>query len=212
MLFSEAVKSFSDQPLTKDLMLSILKDYKRPYDKIHELMKEGQLQLVKRGVYQVGPALNYAKPSPFLLANHILGPSYISMESALSYWGLIPEQVFEISSVTIKPSKKYRTPVGRFDFVQLPLPYYSFGIKQVVLSESQTVMMASPEKALCDFLVIKSGLILRSQKQVIDWVLKDLRISNEDFQKLQVKEIESWLPFAPKKSSMEQICKTIYAL
>lgn len=212
MFFPEAVKSFSEHPLTKDLMLSILKDYKRPYDKIHELMVNGQLQLVKRGIYTVGPALDFPKPHPFLMANHIYGPSYVSMESALSHWGLIPEQVFEISSVTTKPSKLYRTPIGRFDYTQISLPYYSYGIKQVVLSATQAVMMASPEKALCDLLVTRSGILLRSQKQASDWLLKDLRISIDALRTFKVQEIENWLNHAPKKSSMEQICKTLIAL
>ena len=61
-----------------------LSDYKRPNDKLHELLSSKILATIKKGLYVARPALNAAKPEPFLIANHILGPSYVSMETALS--------------------------------------------------------------------------------------------------------------------------------
>jgi len=86
------------------------------------------------------------------------------MESALSHWGLIPERVYEISSVTTQNSKIYKTSVGRFSYIHVPLPYYSFGIQQVELTKKQRVMMATPEKALCDKIITTPGILLRSIK------------------------------------------------
>ena len=86
MSFRETIRQYAEEPLTKTVILDLLKDYKRPYDKINELIKQQLLTPVKRGLYVAGPALDITKPEPFLLANHILGPSYISMEAALSYW------------------------------------------------------------------------------------------------------------------------------
>ena len=62
-------------------------------------------------------------------------------------------------------SKKYETAIGRINYFHLPSPYYSFGIKSIRLSENQTVLIASPEKAICDKIVLTSGIQLRSKNQ-----------------------------------------------
>jgi hypothetical protein len=193
-------------------LLYLLKDYKRPYDKINELVKQGVLVLIKRAIYIPGPNLHIPGPEPFQLANHILGPSYVSMETALSYWGFIPERVFEISSATTKKSKVYKTKSGRFSYIHTPLPYYCYGIKQVILSTKQTVLMASAEKALCDKIIHTPGLILRSTKQVKDFLLEDMRIENQLLHTLHITTIKQWVNHAPKKSSIKILIKTLMEL
>lgn len=64
----------------------------RPNDNIYGLIKKGELTKVKRGLYVAGPKIKMARPEPFLIANHLWGRGYASLESALSYWGLIPER------------------------------------------------------------------------------------------------------------------------
>src|SRR6218665_3344082 len=105
MVFSKDVRKLKSVPLTRQVMLDILKDYKSPNDKISELVKSGELISMRRGLYVSDAGL--PPVSPFLIANHLRGPSYVSLESALSFWGLIPERVYEISSVTTKTSKEY---------------------------------------------------------------------------------------------------------
>lgn len=209
MEFKESISNFAEQPITKQLLLSLLKDYKRPYDKITELVKQGVLTPLKRGIFIPGPTLNILKPETFLVANHLLGPSYISLESALSYWGMIPERVFEISSVTIQSSRIFNTAAGRFSYTHLPLPYYSFGIQQVELTKKQRVMMATPEKALCDKIITTSGILLRSKKQVMELLIDDLRIDEQMLQKLNFKNISTWIINAPKKNSLMLLIKTL---
>jgi len=114
-------------------------------------------------LYVAGPSLNTGKPESFLLANHISGPSYVSLESALSYYGLIPERVFEVASMTVKASRKFTTPLGVYTYTRLPLPYYAFGIRPQLLTDKQQVMMASPEKALADKIVITSGVLFKQE-------------------------------------------------
>ena len=208
----EAIQEYAGQPLTKQVILDILREYKRPYDKISELLKQGVLVLVKRGVYIPGPRVNISKPEPFLLANHMYGPSYISLESALSYWAFIPERVYEISSMTMLNTKAFKTPVGRFSYFHLPLPYYSFGIRQVELAMNQRILMASPEKALCDKIINTSGLLLRSSRQVKEWLFDDMRISRENIINLDYREMSKWVKEAPKKSSINMLVKTLAGL
>jgi hypothetical protein len=134
------------------------------------------------------------------------------LDAALFYWGLIPERVFEISSVTFKKATKYQTEVGVFTYTPLPLPYYSYGINQVALTPKQTVLLASPEKALCDKIISTAGLILRSKMQTVTYLIEDLRIEKERLKRLDSGAIETWINESPKKSSIEILVKTINSL
>ncbi len=214
MDIQQALLQFAHQPLTHQLLVSLLKGYKRPNDKIHELIEKGVLATVKKGLYTAGVALNSGNPEPFLVANHILGPSYVSLDSALSYYGLIPERVYEISSMTPKSSRKFATPMGVFSYSRLPLPYYSFGIASRAIhgTAEQTILIASPEKALCDKVVTTPGVILRSTKNTMEYLLNDLRIDEVNIKELNTTLMNEWIPEAPKKDSLAMLIKTIQNL
>jgi len=212
MNFRKKIREYANVPITRHLILDLLKDYNRPNDKISELIKNEELVSVKRGLYLVGNTLDLPKPESFLVANHLRGPSYVSIESALSYFGLIPERTYEISSVTTKTSKKYRTPAGRFSYSHLPLPYYSFGIQYVEIASKQFVLIASPEKAICDKIILTSKINLRSTIQVKSFLIEDLRMDIDDLRNLNVKMIELWLDDAPKKNSLKMLINTIREL
>jgi hypothetical protein len=209
MEFEDAIREFEGQPISRQLLLDLLKNYKRPFDKISELKRNQKLISVKRGIFVPGPALKLRQPEPFLLANHLAGPSYISMETALSHWGLIPERVYEISSVTTGRTIVYNTKVGRFSYTHLPLPYYSFGQQQLKLAENQVALLASPEKALCDKIVTTSGLLFRSSVQLRSWLIEDMRMNREVLRTLNTRIIRSWLDKAPKKDSIKLLIKIL---
>lgn len=212
MDFKYLIRPFINVPLSRQVMLDMLKDYKRPNDKISELIKGGELIPLKKGLYVSGVKTDLTGPEPFLIANHLWGPSYISLESAMSYWGLIPERVYEVSSITIKLSKKYKTPLGRFSYRSMPLPYYSFGIRSVELSPGQVALVATPEKALCDKIITTAGLTLRSPAQTRSFLMDDLRIDPEWLHKFNLKELRSWIEDAPKKKSLRMLIKTLEKL
>lgn len=207
--FRRTIKDYTDAPLTRSLLLEILREYKSPNDKISELIKNGELISLRRGIYVPGPKTDLPLPDSFLIANHLRGPSYVSLESALSYYGFIPERTLEISSVTVKPSKKYKTPVGRFGYQKLPTPYYSYGIRMVQLTHKQTALIASPEKAICDKIILTSKINLRSVKQARAFLLEDLRIDENLLRALDVEIIISWLEETPKKSSLKTLILTL---
>ena len=209
MDFHYLAKPFQHAPLTRQVMLELLRDYKRPNDKISELIKNGDLISLKKGLYIPGAKADLVTPEPFLIANHLWGPSYISMESALSYWGFIPERVYEISSATRKLSKKYKTTKGRFSYRYLPSPYYSFGINSIELLPGQVAIIATPEKALCDKIITTNRLNLRSTTQAGHFLRDDLRIDQERLQSLNLKAIYSWIEEAPKKDSIKMLLKTL---
>jgi hypothetical protein len=208
-----AIRSYADQPLTHQLLVSILKEYKRPNDKINSLVEEGVLTPVKKGLYVIGPELGLRRrPEPYLLANHLSGPSYVSIDSALSYYGLIPERVYEISSVTVKASREFLTPIGRFSYTHLPMPYYIFGIRQVQVSRNQTALMASPEKALFDKIITTKNLKIRSKNDAMHYLLDDLRMNEYGLKEMNLKMMDEWIKDSPKEESLAHIIKTIHNL
>ena len=169
------LQQYAEQPIPTQLLLGLLKSYKRPYDKIVSLVEHGYLVQLRRGLYMTTRLVNSTMPETFLISNHLLGPSYVSIDSALFHWGLIPERVYEVTAVSNKLSKKFKTPLGIFSYTHIPLPYYSFGIEQLALTETQTVMIASPEKALSDKIITTAGIQLRSSKQVLTYLEEELR-------------------------------------
>jgi hypothetical protein len=114
--------------------------------------------------------------------------------------------------MTTKTSKSYKTPLGRFRYFHAPLPYYSFGIKSVELTPRQVVLIASPEKALCDKIITTSGILLRSSRQVLEYLIDDLRIDEEMLRKLDTGAISTWIKDAPKKRSLSMLVNTIAGL
>jgi hypothetical protein len=206
------IADYATQPITHQLLTSILKDYKRPNDKIKALRAHGFLQSLKKGLYVAGPNIRSSKPENRLLANHIYGPSYVSMDTALAYYGLIPERVYEVASMTMKPSKTFHTPLGTFSYTHLPLPYYAFGLHMTRLSDTQRAIIASPEKALCDKIIATSGIQLRSTVQARDYLVDDLRMDETALRGLDLAAIRSWMDEAPKKDSLQILIKTIESL
>ena len=213
MDYRPVLTRFSNQPLSHQLLVSIFKEYERPNDKIYQLAKEGVIQSVKKGLYVAGPALNVdRKPEPFLLANHILGPSYVSVETALAYYGLIPERVYEIACMTTQARRKFNTPLGTFTYARLPLPYYAFGIRSEKLADDQYAMVASPEKALCDKIITTSGLLIRSKKTAREFLLENMRMDEEALKKLNTKGMTSWIKGSLKEESLSMVVNAIQEL
>ncbi|HOV93906.1 MAG TPA: hypothetical protein PLT87_03395 [Spirochaetales bacterium] len=138
-----------------------LKDYSFPRDRITKLLASGELIRVKKGIY-VDPHSNlpYSKE---ILANLMYGPSYVSLEYALYYHGLIPEAVRVVTSVTAGRKKRYQTPVGEFDYSHMPERFFSIGAEYFPLDKGRGFMMAGPEnlKRAC---LQRAGLELRRTK------------------------------------------------
>ncbi len=212
MYFRTMIKKYAETPISRHLILQVLSDYQRPNDKISELLKRKELISLRRGLYIIGPNIDLPQPEPFLIANHLRGPSYVSLESALSYWNMIPERVYEISAVTTKTSKQYKTPVGRFSYQQLKTPYYSYGLKNIAYSPKQTILIASREKALCDKIVLTPKINLRSIRQTKEFLIEDLRMDTELLRTLKTEHIAYWVKDAPKKNSLKMLIKTLVTL
>ncbi len=205
----QSIQEFISQPLTHQLLVSLLKDYKRPNDKINELVKSGQLITLKKGLY-VWNSANL--PELYGIANVIFAPSYVSAESALSFRGLIPERVFSVVSMSFKQSKTFENQLGKFEYKKIPLSYYSLGIKREELRENQFSLMATAEKALMDKVITTSGILLRSVESAKVFMLENLRIDEDQLNLLDTELMKTWAEIAPKKESIKNLIKAIDAL
>lgn len=167
-----------------NFLMSALADYKRPRDKVTELLKKEVLIRVKKGLYVFGPRYTREPYHKETLANLIFGPSYISKEYALSFHGLIPERVEVVTSMTTKRNKQFETPVGMFTYSHLNTAKYSQGVQLIELDAKHTVLMASPEKALAD---------LAAEQRLIDnvqsYLDEDLRLDWRKLDKAKMNEI-----------------------
>lgn len=178
------LQSFSGQVVTHGTLQSVLTGYRAPNFKIHRWLREGRLLSLKKGLYAVVPQQAGQFISLPLVANQLYGPSQVSLEFALFHYGLIPEAVAQITSVATKRGKQFDTPLGRFSYQRLPVNYYAKGICYVRESATQAYMMASPEKALCDWLALTPNLKLYSVKGLSSLLLGDMRMDTEGLQGL----------------------------
>lgn len=212
MNFRRNIREYTDAPLSHQMVSDVLANYRRPNDKINELVQGGFLISLRRGLYVPGPELDLPLPHSFVIANHLRGPSYVSLESALSHWNMIPERVYEINSITLKTSHVYDTPIGRFTYRHVAAPYYSFGLQRVGFGVNQFALMASPEKAICDKIIATAGIVLRSRTQTLDFLLDDLRMDEETLAGLDLNTISSWIADAPKASSLQMLINILQEL
>lgn len=171
------------------LLSSALSSYRAVDQKINELLKSGTIARVKKGLYVFGPESRQAPICKESLANLIYGPSCISMEYALSFHGLIPERVETITSVTPKRDKEFSTPVGRFTYRYLNAAKYPYGIEQKWIDKLHPILIASPEKALCDYVVLNDVPEFTNVSSARAFLLQDLRIGQENWSRFDIKSM-----------------------
>jgi len=161
------------------LLLSALSGYAYPRDKISSWLKSGELLRVKKGLYVFGKNAAIRPYSQELLANLIYGPSALSLNYALSFYGLIPERTTTITSITSKRNKTFVTPVGDFTYRYLSPSKYAVGIEFYTTNETSSFLIASPEKALCDFIYLSDKTIkLSTAIEMENYLFSDLRIDD----------------------------------
>ena len=170
--------------ITNSIMKQNLDSYSNKNNKISRDIRDGKLFKIITGLYETDP-----NTPGYLLAGSIYGPSYISFEYALSFYGLIPERVTTITCATFdkKKKKQYETDFGIFIYRDVPILVYP---EEIILKEENnySYQIATPEKALCDKLYTLTPL--NNYSNLENMLFNDLRIDEEGFNKLDVKKIE----------------------
>ena len=108
MLLENLRKSCPTDVFDYNLLMSALKGYKAPHRKITSLLHSGSIIRIKKGLYTFSEVYRQQPIHRGLIANLLFGPSYVSLEYALSYYGFIPERVETVTSVTTKRNKSFR--------------------------------------------------------------------------------------------------------
>ena len=201
------LQSFGAVPFSHGALLPLLKDYRRPNDKIAEWLASGHLLSLKRGLYVLGPALSSAPVSLPLVANVLYGPSYVSSDFALGFYGLIPEGVRELTSVTPRRAKRFETPLGRFSYETQALPAYPVGVTMQADGAGHSFLMASPEKALCDKLMLTPNLAITGVSVLSSFLEDDLRLDMDAFQTMDKALLERIAQVGSKKPLLRMLCR-----
>ena len=170
--------------ITNNIAKYKLIEYANKNNKIYRDIRDGKLFKIVKGLYETD------KNTPgYLLAGSIYGPSYISFEYALAFYGLIPERVTTITCATFdkKKKKQYDTDFGTFTYRDIPMLAYP---EEIILKEENnySYQIATPEKALCDKLYTLSPL--NNYFNLENMLFNDLRIDKDEFNKLNVDKIE----------------------
>ncbi len=159
-------------------------NYSNKNNKINREIKNQKLFKIITGLYETNP-----DTPGYLLASSIYGPSYISFEYALSFYGFIPERVNTVTCATFnkKKKKQYNTDFGVFTYRDVPMLVYSLEIV-LVQDGSYSYQIATLEKALCDKLYTLKPL--KNYSDLEKMLFDDLRINIEDFNKLNIDKIQ----------------------
>lgn len=171
------LEPLSEAPFPMAVLNDFLKEYSQPGFKAHMMVKEGKLIRLKRGWFCVNPKYSKKSINHGVVANVLYdGPSYVSIETALSYYGLIPERTMGMTSVVTGRSKTFRTPIGWFSYKSIPEDLFPIGVRSV-----DGYLMASPEKALCDYLYTRKDLRIYSPKTLASYLEEDVRFDFDSF-------------------------------
>lgn len=156
-------------------LMSVLSGYSKPRDVVTALLRQDKIIRIRKGLYCFSEFWQKQSVPPEALANLVYGPSSISLDFALSYYGLIPEKVTTITSVTPGRSRVFETPAGRFSFVHIPQQSFSFGLT-IEKSGNYQWLIAMPLKALADKVWTDKRFNPSSPASFESYLFHDLRI------------------------------------
>ena len=193
-------------PVTTSIIESLYPELKSADKKVTWLEKQGIIIRLKRGLYVINPEYSGTTLSSELIANHLYAPSYISMSTALRYYGLIPEAVYVHQSMTVKHSRCFQTPVGYYDYKHISKEAFPIGVRSMY-KDNYAFLIASPEKALCDLIANSSKVILRYMKDVEAYLEQDIRMDMDEFYNMDANIFEEYINVGKKADSISTLLK-----
>jgi predicted transcriptional regulator of viral defense system len=194
---------------THDYIASILSPYVNNVNaKISYMVKKGELLRLKKGVYIFGEEYRKNPIDIICIANLLYAPSYVSYEYALSYYGLIPERVYEVTSATMRMKKEFLTPIGKFSYKVVPVQSYALGVNWSYDKTNGGKLIATAEKALCDKIKSDRGIGRLSQHKLEIYLEHDLRIDMDLLFNLDAELMEA-IATAYKSSNLQNLAKLI---
>lgn len=172
------------------------------------LERDKQIVRLKKGLYVCSPEVTGKALSTELIANHLCAPSYVSMSSALRYYGLIPEAVYTKQSMTLKHAKTFDTPLGRFEYTHISRKAFPIGLSNVQ-NDGYAFVMATPEKALCDLIANSTTVNLRYLKDAEAYLAEYIRMELTDFRQMDARIFEEYIKVGKKAESIHTLLKLL---
>lgn len=187
------------------------RSYRSPRTTLSDLQKRGEIIRLKKGLYVVDSTEFGYPPSAPICSNHIYGPSYLSMQWALAYYGLIPERVNTYTAATIKHSRQFENQLGLFTYFQVDRNYFGIGLTNATI-DNATCVVATPEKALVDLLMVDSAVPSKSQRLLAQYLAEDLRIDMDELSHLDTDILQQCMACGRKVSTLTNLIKIICKL
>lgn len=206
---TKQLRNFGCIPISLSALASILDDYHSPRDKVSYMVKQGVLVRLKRGLYCVSPEITDQRLSNELIANHLYGPSYVSLETALAFYNLIPERVVATQSVITSRAKVFQTTLGRFTYKTVPEDYYSLGIRQEQVNARYVFLIATPEKALCDLILLRPNLRITSEKAMYTFLEEYMRVDFQELTKPDLSIVDACIATNHKATELRWLRKVL---
>ncbi|HNY90149.1 MAG TPA: hypothetical protein PKJ13_05025 [bacterium] len=155
---------------------------------VHRAVQAGEILRLKPGLYLLDRRYRHSEPHPFQIAALLHYPSHISLESALSWHGLIPEAVYQVSSVTAQRSRTFTTPLGVFTFQRVPARLPRAGVQALQVARDTWAFIASPLRAIADMLYLDKTITWKNNG--LSWLEESLRIEEEDLRQIPFTDID----------------------
>ena len=208
MFVKNPLIQFGNVPIQGWAIKSCFPELSSPEKKANALCRSGELIRLKRNLFLVNPELTRTEIIHELCANHIYGPSYVSLHWALDYYGMIPERVHLVTSVTTKRSRMFKTPIGNFSYMQVNPAYFPIGITSIA-RDGTSFLMASREKALCDTILYDSYVPPQSIKALITYLEEDMRLDMDILSELNPEIIKQCAKVGKKSQIFTNLIKII---
>ncbi len=153
---------------------------------VRRAIASGEIIHMRRGLYCLARKYQKRGMNLYALAQQVYGPSYVSLESALSWHGWIPEAVYGITNASFKKSKEFATPLGLFSYARVPQTLFYCEVNRITDESGNAFLIASPLKALADYVYLRKR----------DWrgiapVVGNLRVDVEEFEQVTANSLEA---------------------
>ena len=204
----DVLHTLGNTPVTSSAIASLYPGISGCNQKVALLQKAGDIIRLKRGLYVVSPEISGKRISVELVANHIYTPSYVSMLSALSWYGLIPERVSTIQSMTVKHSRTFINSIANFEYRYIDSACFPIGLRNEE-ADGASFVIASAEKALFYLVANTSGLNLRYLSEACDYLENDLRFDMDALKDFSLDILRQYVKCGKKPRSIETIIKLL---
>lgn len=177
MKFEKLIEEFSGSPFFefKEIRQISTDSETQLKNQLSQWTKQGKLERLRRGKYLLGSQYRKFTPSTYYISNYLYRPSYVSLETALQYYDIIPEAVAPVLAVTPKHGRQWANALGRFEYRSIKQDHF-WGYRENTIKNIPTqnrFFIAEPEKAILDLIYFRNG----------EWTRE--RISETRFQSFQ---------------------------